>query len=73
MSLVVKQIDGVWMVKGSADLDRDYQTLLGSAKMAQSAGGFIDILLRKYPGATIQILGEDNVPVDRIGLERFRF
>jgi hypothetical protein len=56
MSLVVKQIDGVWMVKGSADLDRDYQTLF--KVVPTSAGDFIDILLRKYPGATIQILGE---------------
>ena len=56
MFLVVKQIDGLWKVKGQADLDRDYQTLF--KVVPTSAGDFIDILLRKYPGSTIQILGE---------------
>jgi len=55
MFLVVKQIEGLWKVKGHADLDRDYQCLVG---LFTSAGGYIDALLQRFPGSTIQILGD---------------
>jgi len=57
MSLVAKKIDGVWMVKGSADHDSNYQRI-SYFKKVESAGDFVDLLLQRYPNSTIQILGE---------------
>ena len=65
MSLVVKEIGGVWMVKGSADPDSNYQSLRSKTfliplpeDMTFSPGDFVDLLLLRYPNSTIQILGE---------------
>jgi len=60
MSLVVKKIDGVWMSKGSADHDSNYQLPIPTNHMGKSfsAGDYVDFLFKRYSISTIQILGE---------------
>jgi len=65
MSLVVKQFDGVWKVKGSADPDSNYQSPIpangydiNGVPKPFTAGDYVDFLFRKYSISTIQILGE---------------
>lgn len=60
----MKEIEGAWLFKGEADLDRDYQKSFGSL----TAGQTVDFLLAKYPHSRIRIESNaENVWSDALG------
>lgn len=56
MLLTMKKIGEVWMFKGRADLDRDYQSFRIDGEAGKfSAGETLDCLLTQYPNAEVMI------------------
>ena len=56
MQIVIKMVNEVWMFKGEADSDRDYQTI-----KHHSIGELVELILVRYPNSSIQILGQEAI------------
>ena len=56
MQIVIKMVNEVWMFKGEADSDRNYQAI-----KHHSIGEVVELILARYPNSSIQILGQEAI------------